>query len=161
MTPAQIRMVAREEARRVLAGASGGGVPAVWTNEVQVYNAGLAEQGVRTLRGLADLVCKMQMGSEDGGGEVPAQPERAFEFDGGRLVAIQHGSDLGADDAVIVRRTALRYDEGGRLESVNDIWDHEGRPWRRSVVLGYDDAGQVALVMRSGPGPLEHPKEEA
>ncbi len=161
MTPAQVRKVAREEARRVLAGASGGGVPAVWTNEVQVYNAGLAKQGVRTLRGLADIVCKLQMGSEDGCGEVPPQPERAFEFEGGRLVAIQHGSDLGADDAVVVRRTTLRYDHCGRLGLVCDAWTCEGREWGRSVVLSYDDAGQVALVMRSGPGPLEHPKEEA
>jgi len=161
VTPAQIRQVARDEARRVLSSAPSGGVPAVWTNEVQVYNDCLARQGVRTLRGLADIVCKLQTGNEgdcDGG---PRGSERAFEFEGGRLVAIQHGSDLGADDAVIVRRTTLRYDDRGRLESVNDIWDHEGRPWGRSVVLSYDDCGQVALVMRGEPGPLVSPKEEA
>jgi len=161
MTPAQVRQVAREEARRVLASAPSGGVPAVWTNEVQVYNACLARQGVRTLRGLADIVCKLQTGNEDGCDGGAREPERAFEFEGGRLVAIQHGSDLGADDAVIVRRTTLRYDDRGRLGSVSDVWDHEGCPWGRSVVLSYDNCGQVALVMRTSLGPLVSGKEEA
>ncbi len=158
MTPAQVRQVARDEARRVLASAPGGGVPAVWTNEVQVYNASLANQGVRTLRGLAELVSGLQVATDEG---WPRGAERAFEFEGGRLVAVQHGSDLGADTAVLVRRTTLRYDGRGRVESVQDTWTHDGHPWGRSVALGYDDAGQVALVMRRGPGPLESSKEEA
>lgn len=164
MTPAQIRQVVREEVRRAVSSAPGGGVPAVWTNEVQVYNACLAKQGVRTLRGLAEIVCELQTGSDDGCcGHVkgPRGTERAFEFEGGRLVAVQHGSDLGADVAVVVRRTTLRYDDSGRLESLGDTWTHEGRPWGRSVVLSYDDSGQVVLVMRTDPGPLESPKEEA
>jgi len=161
MTPAQVRQVAREEARRVLASTPSGGVPAIWTNEVQVYNACLAKQGVRTLRGLADIVCKLQVVNEDGSGDARPQPERAFEFEGGRLVAIQHGSDLGTDDAVIVRRTTLRYDDRGRLESVSETWEREGRSWGRSVALSYDDAGQVTLVMRGDHGLLTSPKDEA
>ncbi len=161
MTPAQIRQVVRDEVRRAVASASGGGVPSVWTNEVQVYNAGLAKQGVRTLRGLADIVCGLQVASEEQCGGGPRGPERAFEFDGGRLVAILYGSELGSDAEVVVRRTTLHYDEGGGLESVRDTWTHEGRPWGRSVALSSDDAGRVALVVRTGPGPLESSGEEA
>ncbi len=160
MTPAQIRQVAREEARRAVAGVSGGGVPSVWTNEVQVYNDGLAKQGVRTLRGLAEIVCGLQVASEDQCGGGPRGPERAFEFDGERLVAIVHGSELGSDAEVVVRRTTLHYDEGGGLESVRDTWTHEGRPWGRSVALSCDNAGRVALVVRTGPGPLELSTED-
>ena len=50
MTPqewTQIRRIARAEVRRALESASGGGLPQVWTNEVQIYNASLAKQGVR------------------------------------------------------------------------------------------------------------------
>ena len=167
MTPqewTQIRRIARAEVRRALESASGGGLPQVWTNEVQIYNASLAKQGVRTLRGLAELVSGLQAASADAADSavsVPLGEERAFGFDGGRLVSVQHGSELGADEAVVVRDTTLHYDERGRLESVEETWVHEGQPWGRSVVLGYDDAGMVALVVRSAPGPLEPVTVEA
>ena len=154
MTPqdiAQVRRIARAAAER----ASGGGLPSVWAGEVQVYNDALAEQGIRTLRGLAAVVSDLQAASEACGSPgVPCSKERAFGFEGGRLVSVQHGTALGSDAAMLVRHTALRYDEGGRLESVQDLWEHEGELWGRETVLSYD-AGAVALVVRSAPGPLE------
>jgi len=151
---AQVRRIARAAAER----ASGGGLPSVWTGEVQIYNDVLAEQGIRTLRGLAAVVSDLQVASAEArasAGEVPSSNERAFGFEGGRLSSVQHGEALGSDAAVLVRHTALRYDESGRLESVHDLWEHEGEQWGRETVLSYDDAGAVALVVRSAPGPLE------
>lgn len=167
MTPqewTQVRRLARAEARRALESASGGALPLVWTNEVQVYNAALAKQGVRTLRGLAEVVSGLQRSSAGGCGphvEVPCGEERVFVFEGGRLVSVQHGTELGSDVADVVRRTTLHYDEGGRLESVEETWAQEGEPWGRSVVLSYDDAGMVSMVVRGVPGPLEPVFEEA
>lgn len=157
MTPqelVQVQRIARAAAER----ASGGGLPSVWTGEVQVYNKALAEQGIRTLRGLAAVVSDLQVANAEArasAGEVPSGNERAFGFEGGRLSSVQHGTALGSDAAVLMRHTALRYDEGGRLESVHDLWEHEGELWGRETVLSYDDAGVVALVVRSAPGPLE------
>jgi len=157
MTPAQIRQIAREEARRALASTGGGGLPTVWTNEVQIYNASLAEQGVRTLRGLAQVVSDLQTSSvegDEGAAAIPRGPERAFEFEDGRVVLVRHGENLGAEDAVIVRWTGVRYDDEGRLESVLDAWTHEGRAWGRTFAVSYDAAGRVALAVRSPAGPL-------
>lgn len=154
MTPqelVQVRRIARAAAER----ANGGGLPSVWTGEVQVYNDALAEQGIRTLRGLAAVVSGLQTASVEAPEGAPRGSERAFGFEGGRLVSVQHGRALGSDAAVLVRHTALRYDEAGRLESVHDLWEREGELWGQETVLGYDDAGAVALVVRSAPGPLE------
>lgn len=156
MTPQewqQVRRVARAEAQRALASGAGGGLPSVWTGEVQVYNAALAEQGVRTLRGLAAVVSDLQAPRVDPA--LPQGEERAFGFEEGRLVSVQHGTALGSDAAVLVRQTALHYDEDGRLESVEDTWEHEGEVWGRAVVLSYDEEGAVALVVRRGPCPLD------
>lgn len=157
MTPQEwtaVRRIARAEAQR----AGGGGLPSVWTGEVQIYNEVLGGQGVRTLRGLAAVVSDLQTAVADASGahgEVPCGDERAFGFEGGRVVSVQHGTGLGSDTAVLVRETALSYDPEGRIVSVLDVWEREGGLWAREVVLSYDDSGAVALVVRSGPGPFE------
>lgn len=159
MTPAQVRQIAREEARAAAVERGGGSVPAVWTNEVQVYNACLAQQGVRTLRGLAEIVCSLQSGGSGGGTHVgpPCAAVRAFGFEAGRLTSIEHGTDLGGDAAVVVRRTTLSYGDDGRLASVLDTWTHEGTPYGRTVTLSYDESGQVARAVCSSAGPFLPP----
>ena len=59
MTPQewqQVRRVARAEAQRALASGSGGGLPSVWTGEVQVYKTeGGSPESITVRGGFAEV----------------------------------------------------------------------------------------------------------
>lgn len=159
MTPAdlaQVRQIASQAAAAAVANAPGGYLPSIWLGEVQLYNACLAQQGVRTLRGLANIVCNLQSGGSGVG--PPCANEREFEFDvNGHLSTVRHGTDLSGAGRVVVRTTTITYDEDGHVNQVLDTWDQEGTLYGRSVTMTYSANGQIATAVCSAPAPYVPP----
>jgi len=142
VTPAEIRQIARQEAERAVANGGGASLPSIWTNEVQIYNSCLTSQNIRTLRGLAGLVCQLQSNGGGGGGPVngpPCSPERLFLYSGGQVSRINYGTDLQTETPDITRTQAFFRDDDGRVETIHDSWDIDGTSYGRLVNLSYDD----------------------
>lgn len=141
MTPAEIRQIARQEAERAVANGGGASLPSIWTNEVQIYNSCLTSQGVRTLRGLAGVVCDLQ--SNGGGGTAngpPCTAERFVTYEAGQVSRIDYGTNLGGDGASIERTQQFFRDDDGRVETILDTWTRDATLYGRTVTLTYDDA---------------------